>query len=83
MLLGITAIAVGACFCLGPTPLPEAVPLPPDTLTAHVVAPADGIPTRCLTGSRAWAHTLAACPRMPDQVLRTERAKPLLLGRAW
>jgi len=83
MLLGLTAVAVAACFCLTPTPLPEQLPMAPDALTTHAVAPADAIPQRCLTGSRAWAHTLPACPQMPSQVLHTQRAHPLLFGRAF
>lgn len=80
MLLGFTAVAVATCFCLGSTPIPEGVPIAPDALTTHIVAPADAIPERCLTGSRAWAHTLTVCPLMPVQA---EQSKPSALRRAF
>ena len=83
MLLGMTATTLAACFCLWPAPVPEQVPVAPDALSTPVAAPLDAIPERCLTGARAWARTLPACPRMPSELLTTERARPLLLGRAW
>lgn len=88
MFMGLTALAVATCFCLGSTPVPEQLPVAPDALTTRVVAPADAIPERCLTGARAWAHMLAACPLMPVTVSPAPEkaqvhARVTALGRAF
>lgn len=83
MLLRLTAVAVAACFCLGPTPEPESVPAAPDAFTTqiHDEVPADAIPVRCLSSARAWSHLLAGCPRMPADPFVNAGARPMLLYR--
>ena len=84
MLLGVTAVAVATCFCLGPTPLPEELPMEPQASTTRVEVPDDAIPQRCLAGVRSWARTSPAlCPRMPSQALHTKRVKSVLVSRAF
>ena len=79
MLLGLTAAAVAACFCLGPSPAAEPVPMAPDALTTQVVS--DSIPLRCLTGVKAWSHLTVECPRMPAGPSTTADVRPSRLYR--
>lgn len=85
MLLGVTATVVAACFCLGPMPVPEQVPVAPDAYNAPIRAavPADAIPERCLSTARAWSHSVAPCPRMPvlEEPFIRAGARPFVLSR--
>ena len=77
MMLGTMGTVVAACFCLGPTVLPESVPVAPDAAVIE-----DGIPQACLVHATGWAHHGTECPLMPaaDPLFRLS-PRPLLLFR--
>ena len=83
MLRALTVAAIAACFCLGPTPVPESVPAAPEAFTTqiHDEVPADAVPLRCLTSVEARSHLIASCPRMPADPFVHAGARPLLLYR--
>lgn len=76
-MLGVMATIVMACFCLGPTVVPESVPVSHDVAVVR-----DAIPQSCLANAKAWSHRSIACPVMPAADRFTlVGARPLLLFR--
>lgn len=76
-MLGVMATIVTVCFCLGPTVVPESVPVSHD-----VVVVRDAIPQSCLTNAKAWSRRSIACPVMPAaDPFTLAGARPLLLFR--
>lgn len=84
MFLGLTATTVvAACFCLGPVPVPEQIPVAPDAVDTaiHAAIPSDAIPERCLASVGAWSHLTDSCPRMPVDPALHARSRPFVLNR--